>query len=362
MATFEAWRDAYVSALDEVLVADTVIAPFNASNVEYLKGRNVKFRKLSFSTGLQTYSRFASDDDDFTYTYETKTLANDKEKEFFLDWADVNDFPVEDATEILSQFIRIKVNPEIEANFLAKVKAAVPSGNAISTAPSAANIKGQIDTGVKKLAQVGVNSGTIFMSAATALLFDGVISRTYASDGAISNRVLDYNGWKVVQVPDATIGAIDFLFVGDGCAMNIVKHAYIQAFEPGRHTEGDGWLLQYRVIYDAIVLDNKVEGLYVNRKMSDTDILTFSISSATGVVDDDAHTVTIAATNGTDVSEVASVFTLSEGAKAYIGTTEQVTAVTTNTWVSGTAKTIRVVAEDGVTYQDWAVTITVAAG
>jgi hypothetical protein len=264
MPAFSAWKDAYSDTLDAVLVAASKTSNFESPAVEYLGGRNVKYRKLSFGSGLQTYNRFSSADDDYTYTYETKTLANDQEKVFYLDWSDANDFPVNDATEIVSEFIRTMVVPAKDANFITKVVAAVPVGNTNTTAPTAANIKDQIDAAIAQLADVGVDSGTIYMDAATKVMFDSTLDRTYVNETGITNRVTNYNGWNIVQVSAAVAGSVNYLFVGNGCTQAITKHVYNQAFAPGQHTNGDGWLLQYRIIYDAVVLDNKAAGLYVN--------------------------------------------------------------------------------------------------
>jgi hypothetical protein len=266
MPSFTEWKDAYVAGLDATLVAASQVSEFNAANVEYLGGRNVKFRKLTFGSGTAAYSRFASADDDFEYSYETKTLANDREKEFYLDWSDANDFPVDDASEVMGEFLRIKVAPEQDANFIAKVAAA--AANTDTANPTAATIKSKIDTAIAALQQVGINSGTILFNSATYLMFEGAVSRVYANESGISTRVETYNGYTVKVVPDAVIGTVRYLVIGAGCAANITKHVYSQAFAPGQHTQGDGWLLQYRVIYDAIVMDNRAVGLFVNQPSS----------------------------------------------------------------------------------------------
>jgi hypothetical protein len=72
MPSFTEWKAAYVAGLDEVLVAESQVSEFNAAGVEFLGGRTVKYRKLSFGSGTAAYSRFASADDDFTYSYETQ--------------------------------------------------------------------------------------------------------------------------------------------------------------------------------------------------------------------------------------------------------------------------------------------------
>lgn len=254
----------FVDQLDEVLVAETVTGRFLANDVRYITGRTVQFPKLEFPSGLQDYSRFTSDDDDYTYSLETVQLSNDKEKQFYIDWVDANDFPTIEAGGLIAEFLRVKAVPEMEANFFAKVAGRVPDNNKISTAPTAGNVKGQIDTAIQTLKQVGVKSGAIFMNSATQALFDSALNRTYTNESGINTQVFTYNGWDIVSVPDTVFGNIRFLAVGDGIAKDVRKRSQTFAFAPGQHTNGDGWLIQYHVIYDAIVLDNKTAGLYLN--------------------------------------------------------------------------------------------------
>jgi hypothetical protein len=61
---------------------------------------------------------------------------------------------------------------------------------------------------------------------------------------------------------------------------------------------------------------------------------------------------------GSSVSSLAAAYTLSAGAIAKIGTTAQVSGTTTNDFTS--AKTYVVTAQDGITTQNWTVTVTVA--
>jgi hypothetical protein len=86
-----------------------------------------------------------------------------------------------------------------------------------------------------------------------------------------------------------------------------------------------------------------------------TDILTFSLPEETGSadIDSDAHTIDIEVENATDLTMLTPTFTLSSGA--------------TSAPASGmegdysNPVTITVTAEDGITTQDWTVTVTEAA-
>ncbi len=71
-----------------------------------------------------------------------------------------------------------------------------------------------------------------------------------------------------------------------------------------------------------------------------------------------AKTIDIEVENGTDLTNLISTFTLSDGATAKVGTEAQVSGTTANDFTSPV--TYIVTAEDGTTVQDWVVTVTVA--
>ncbi len=71
-----------------------------------------------------------------------------------------------------------------------------------------------------------------------------------------------------------------------------------------------------------------------------------------------AKTIDIEVENGTDLTNLISTFTLSDGATAKVGSVAQVSGTTANDFTSPV--TYKVTAEDGATTQDWVVTVTVA--
>lgn len=92
---------------------------------------------------------------------------------------------------------------------------------------------------------------------------------------------------------------------------------------------------------------------------NDSTIHSFKIGSTAGTIDLEANTVAVALTSGTTITNIASTFTLADGATAKIGSKAQVSGTTKNDWTSGTAKNFKVTAADG-TSTTWAITLTVA--
>ncbi len=89
-----------------------------------------------------------------------------------------------------------------------------------------------------------------------------------------------------------------------------------------------------------------------------TSFTAFSFAQQTGSAVLGAGTIDIEVANGTDPTSLAATFMLSSGASAKVGATAQVSGVTINNF--GTPITYTVTAEDGITEQNWLVTVTVA--
>ncbi|NAS13037.1 malectin domain-containing carbohydrate-binding protein [Poritiphilus flavus] len=103
-------------------------------------------------------------------------------------------------------------------------------------------------------------------------------------------------------------------------------------------------------------LVSALEVFSLNSLGTDTDILSFAVDQQTGIatINPTDHTIAVEVAHGTDLSAVAPAITLSEGATVVPG------SGATTDFSSGSV-TYSVTAEDGVTTQDWVVSLTEAA-
>lgn len=93
--------------------------------------------------------------------------------------------------------------------------------------------------------------------------------------------------------------------------------------------------------------------------VNEADIKTFVIATGeTAVIDSTAKTIAVEMPHGTNVTELTPTFTISDYATIKVGATEQVSGVTANDFTNPV--TYEVTAEDGVTVNEWVVTVTVA--
>ena len=115
------------------------------------------------------------------------------------------------------------------------------------------------------------------------------------------------------------------------------------------------------VIYTITAVDGKTtKDWMVTVTESPTDFLNYSFGEQNreSIINAINHTIDAEVVNGTDLSNIVATFTLSTGAIAEVGTTEQMNGVTLNDF-SDTV-TYTVTAQNMTTSQDWIVTVSIA--
>ena len=91
-------------------------------------------------------------------------------------------------------------------------------------------------------------------------------------------------------------------------------------------------------------------------------ILSFSFNEqyAPAVINPNTRVINISVNPGTNVANLVATFSLSDGATATVGGVDQQSGVTVNNYTSFV--TYRVLAEDGITFKNWRVNVTVMSG
>lgn len=92
--------------------------------------------------------------------------------------------------------------------------------------------------------------------------------------------------------------------------------------------------------------------------VTEADIKTFTIATGTVVIDEESKTIAVAMPKNSVVTALKPTFTISKYAKIKVGTEPQISGVTANNFTNPV--TYVVTAEDGVTINEWIVTVTVA--
>lgn len=295
----------------EILIQGALTSPFVTQNVRWLDAKTFHFTQMNTS-GYKNHSRNGGwNSGTYTQTDVPFTLTHDRDIEFLIDKADVDETNSTASIQNISKtFEKTQVVPETDALFFSKVaqKAQETSGYSSSTAASAytkANVFGKLkDILAKgKLRRYKAN-GTLVMYVTSAIMdlleqsteFTRKIELTQIAEGGvgIETRVTDIDGVPIMEVidderfydafdwepeeggflprkkvaesasgkGDGVTGAhkINVLVAcGETCKI-VPKISSIYYFAPGAHTKGDGYLYQNRSLSDVFVFPNGLNG------------------------------------------------------------------------------------------------------
>ena len=113
----------------------------NAGQTKYSGGAEVKIPKMSLS-GLGKYNRDSGYvQGAVTYSYETKTLTQDRGRKFLIDKMDVDETNfVASASAVMSEFQRTKVIPEVDAYRYSRIYALAKDNYGRTYTPAASTI------------------------------------------------------------------------------------------------------------------------------------------------------------------------------------------------------------------------------
>lgn len=289
----------------EILIQGTLTSPFVTENVRWLDAKTFHFTQMSVS-GFKNHKRNGGwNKGEFNQTDIPFTVAHDRDVEFLVDKADVDETNATASIQNISRtFEQTQVVPETDALFFSKVAQAAKKvdGYYSSTAASDYTVENTFSKlkgflGAGKLRRYKAN-GSLMIYVTSAIMdnlenskeFTRKIEMTQLAEGGlgIETRVTEIDGVPVVEVIDderfydefdwepanggfeAKTGAhkINVLIACGQTCKTVPKINSIYYFAPGAHTEGDGYLYQNRTLSDVFVFpngkDGKVDSVYVD--------------------------------------------------------------------------------------------------
>ena len=301
----------------EILMQGTLTSPFVTSNVRWLDAKTFHFTHMSTS-GYKNHSREGGwNKGTYTQTDVPYTLTHDRDVEFMVDKADVDETNATASIQNISRvFEKTWVVPETDALFFSKVAQAAQKtegyhGSTAASTYTKAKVFGMLkDILAKgKLRRYKAN-GSLIMYVPSQIMdaleqsteFTRKIEMTQiAEDGlGIETRVTEIDGVPIMEVIDderfydafdwepegggfaplkkveaasgveAVTGAhkINVLVACGQTCKTVPKINSIYYFEPGGHTKGDGYLYQNRSFSDVFVFpngrDGKIDSIYVD--------------------------------------------------------------------------------------------------
>ena len=298
----------------EILMQGALTSPFVTTNVRWLDAKTFHFTQMSTS-GYKNHNRNGGwNKGNYVQKDVPFTVTHDRDISFLVDKADVDETNATASIQNISRtFEQTQVVPETDSLFFSKVaQAAQKEEGYHSTTAIAAYTKAKVFGMLKDILAKGKlrrykANGSLVMYVSSAIMdaleqsteFTRKIELTQIAEGGIGieTRVTDIDGVAVMEVVDderfydafdwepeaggfepqkkvasgtAKAGAhkINVLVACGQTCKTVPKISSIYYFEPGAHTEGDGYLYQNRSLSDVFVFpngkDNKVDSVFVD--------------------------------------------------------------------------------------------------
>ena len=300
----------------EIMEQDCLTSPFITTAVKWLSAKTFHFTQMS-TTGYKTHSRSGGwNSGNYSQEDVAYTLGHDRDIQFLVDKIDVDETNETASIKNISEvFHKTQQVPETDAYFFSKVaiEAQKLEGYHSSTALSSytkenvyGKLKAMLSAGklrryVAKGALIAYVNSTIMDLLEQSTDFTRKIEMTQIAEGGIGieSRITDIDGVTLIEVIDnerfydkfdftegfvpvkkvtadeskniaAVTGShkINVLIASPLTVKTVPKISSIYYFNPGQHTEGDGYLYQDRSLSDTFIFpngkDNKVDSIYVD--------------------------------------------------------------------------------------------------
>ena len=304
----EQWSDELLQIIDDGTYSSPFLTP--AERVKWTGAKTFHFTRMDVS-GFKNHSRdggynrgsVIEEDKDFT-------LEHDRDVEFFVDAADIDETKQTANIQNVSRVFTQKHSaPETDARFFERVaKAAIADGfYETMSGFTAANTYGRLVKMFqrKELKKYRAMGGLIaYVSGEIMDYLESSKEITKTLDiktmsinekQGIETRIATINGVTIIEVVDDTRFNTSFDyrdgFVGNGSKINVCiahpsmvktvnKISSIKFWANGTHTEGDGDLYQRREYWDTFIfpngLDGKCDAVYVNIESNDPSVRNYT--------------------------------------------------------------------------------------
>ena len=285
----------YIPLLDQVYAVASCSAILDTASAlvrETADAKTVLVAETSMS-GLGNYSRADGfESGDLTLTWKPYTFEYDRGRTFQIDAMDDAETMGLAFGSLASEFIRIKVTPEIDAVRFAKYAA-----NAGETV--AATLTNKTTVSAIATAEVAMEEKEVALANCVLFVTPTVygyvkddtdhFQRTLVPSENPNRNFGSFDELPIVKVPQTRFytavtlndgktqaaggyvkGAeakdINFMIIDRASVIQLIKHGKIRVFDPDTNQSADAYKVDYRVYHDAWVLNNKKNGIYCHTK------------------------------------------------------------------------------------------------
>ena len=287
----------------EIMEQESLTSPFITTAVRWLNAKTFHFTQMS-TGGYKAHSRAGGwNKGEYSQEDVPFTLSHDRDISFLIDKIDVDETNQTASIQNISKvFHQTQQVPEMDAYFFSKVATEAQklegyhSETAIATYTKEnvyGKLKAMLNAGklrryVAKGALIAYVNSTIMDLLEQSTDFTRKIEMTQIAEGGlgIESRITDIDGVTLIEVIDderfydkfdftdgfvpvaSTSHKINVLIASPLTVKTVPKISSIYYFNPGAHTEGDGYLYQDRSLSDTFVFpngkDNKIDSIYVD--------------------------------------------------------------------------------------------------
>lgn len=298
MSNSIAFASAMTGELDKAIAQKPVTGFFadNGLKAKFVGAKTVIIPELEVS-GLGDYDRdsgFVSGT--ITVTNTPVVLTMDRGRSFQLDREDNDETGVADlAGQIMGEFVRTKVVPEVDAYCLSKLAGyAVTEKQTVSGTPATEAYTMLSDAIGKVQDAVGYDEELVaFVDAAmwkalqTSPELQRLLTVNDFKKGELTTRVTSLNGVAILPVPDsrmktaydfydgATSGeeaggfaaasgasSVGLLVMPKRAASLVKKTDQVRTFDPSQNLNADAWKFDYRLYYDLFIKNSMANGIF----------------------------------------------------------------------------------------------------
>lgn len=282
----------FLPYLDDVYKRGSLSSVLDTASdrVNWIGAQTAKVFKVDVD-GLGNYDRNAGFVPGSTDgTWETLTIEKDRGRSFSIDVMDNDETLGMAMASTLGEFLRVAVNPEIDAYRFAKYAAG--AGTTVTGTLSASdNIPQLINAAQAAMddKEVPYEGRILFVSPSVYGWLKEDITR-FVGNGEydVNTNVEMYDNMRIIRVPSArfntvcTLAAptdasstggytaagvdINFMIVHPSAVLQVIKHQIPRVFSPEVNQEADAYKINFRTVHDCWVLANKTDGIYVHKK------------------------------------------------------------------------------------------------
>lgn len=282
--------DSFLTDLQQKYSRELTSAGLTTQNAIFMGAKTVKVPRLDVG-GYKDHNRSGGwNRQTIANDFELKVLNFDRDVEFFVDTMDVDETnQILSAANTTNVFESEQAIPELDKYRYSKIHSdyVAAGGTPDTTALTISNVLGVFDDLMMNMdeAEVPLEGRILYVNPVVHKLLKNAeemqrFVNVQNNNGVINRSVAQLDDVTLIKVPssrmksvyDFSNGAVDgvgskqinMILIHPSAVIAPIKHNSIYLWEPGSHTQGDGYLYQNRRYTDLFLINRKKDGVQIN--------------------------------------------------------------------------------------------------